>query len=154
MCIRSRRLEAVRVVPLHAGVEVQHAAPGVARAAFQLVQQGRADAGARAEGRSSFRLMFSVRTARALIAVYVGLIVAATALVVYSELVRDDGDGLSAVFLIVLSLPLGILALLTPVEGLGALVLLTAAALLQAGGLWLLTSRVVARRRSVPPAPV
>lgn len=88
-----------------------------------------------------------MRTARALIAVYVGLIAAATALVVYSELVRDDGDGLSAVFLIVLSLPLGILALLTPVEGLGALVLLTAAALLQAGGLWLLTARAVARRR-------
>ena len=97
--------------------------------------------------------MFSVRTARVLIAVYVALVLAATALVVYSELVRDDGDGLSAVFLIVLSLPVGVLALLTPVEGVGALVLLTAAALLQAGGLWLLTSRAVGRRRPADPVP-
>jgi hypothetical protein len=58
--------------------------------------------------------------------------------------VLGEPDGLSAVFLIVLTLPISALLLALPVEGAAAVALLVAGGLLQALGLHLLAQR---RRR-------
>lgn len=89
------------------------------------------------------------RVARTLIALYAAAVVAAGLLVLVVS-VLQDGDGLIAIWLITLTLPLSVLALVTPWEGAGLLGLLVGAGLLQAWGMWLLAARR-ARRRATDP---
>lgn len=63
--------------------------------------------------------------------------------------VLGEPDGLSAIFLVVLTLPISVPLLALPVDGVPALLLLVAGGLLQALGLHLLAMR---RRRSRPAA--
>jgi uncharacterized membrane protein HdeD (DUF308 family) len=89
------------------------------------------------------------RVTRTLIALYAAAVVAAGLLVLVVS-VLQDGDGLVAIWLITLTLPLSVLALVTPAEGGVMLGLLVGAGLLQAWGLWLLAARR-ARRRATEP---
>jgi uncharacterized membrane protein HdeD (DUF308 family) len=89
------------------------------------------------------------RVARTLIALYAAAVVAAGLLVLVVS-VLQDGDGLVAIWLIVLTLPLAVLALVTPAEGAVMLALLVGAGLLQAWGMWLLTARRARYRATVP----
>lgn len=89
------------------------------------------------------------RVARTLIALYATAVVAAGLLVLVVS-VLQDGDGLIAIWLITLTLPLSVFALITPWEDAGLLGLLVGVGLLQAWGMWLLTTRR-ARRRATEP---
>lgn len=89
------------------------------------------------------------RVARTLIALYAAAVVAAGLLVLVVS-VLQGGDGLVAIWLIVLTLPLSVLALVTPAEGALMLGLLVGAGLLQAWGMWLLTARRARHRATAP----
>jgi hypothetical protein len=89
------------------------------------------------------------RATRTLIGLYAAAVVAAGLLVLVVS-VLQDGDGLVAIWLIALTLPLAVLALVTPAQGAAMLALLVGAGLLQAWGLWLLATRR-ARRRATEP---
>jgi hypothetical protein len=90
------------------------------------------------------------RVARTLIALYVAAVVAAGLLVLVVS-VLQDGDGLVAIWLIVLALPASVLALVIPAEGGVMLALLVGAGLLQAWGMWLLATRRARHRATDPP---
>jgi uncharacterized membrane protein HdeD (DUF308 family) len=89
------------------------------------------------------------RVTRTLIALYAAAVVAAGLLVLVVS-VLQDGDGLVAIWLIALTLPLSVLALVTPAQGAAMLALLVGAGLLQAWGLWLLATRRARRRATAP----